>query len=144
MKSLEFLLKWQARPFVPFRLTLKDGRTLDIPQPQQAAISPGLRQVAIFTLDEPPVVFAADDIAAITLYGAPAGGGLEQEVAAGAAAAALASAALLQKQILDSQPRPSSGRLSLMSFSTTDRRRLVSFAMTTNDGKPLVSSAGTR
>ncbi|MGD0388908.1 MAG: hypothetical protein ABSC42_08140 [Tepidisphaeraceae bacterium] len=51
MTSDQFRTYWKAAPFTPFRIHLADGRSLKVPHPDYAQLSPTGRIASVWDID---------------------------------------------------------------------------------------------
>lgn len=127
MPLSDFMSLLHAQPFRPFRVNTVNGITFDITQAQQVGVSPGLRLIVVAVADNRFEMLIPEQIGPC-------------EVITGAMPAAPPAPPIVADVDLGLSP----GEIQFLAFTGKDGRGLVQFNVADRDGKPILSSAGTR
>lgn len=151
MSVLAFMSLWQAQPFRPFRVRMRDGRGVDVLDPRQAAASPDLQNFVVLGAGGGVVMFQPHAIASCDpIVGEPAepsdAPGPPAPPASGTmpadAVARLLAAGVDPAVIAGYEPDP--GQVRTMASTATDGARLVHVAISDRAGRPMLNTLGTR
>ena len=171
MSSVTFISLWQARPFRPIIVLLRDGRSIQITAPHQVAAASDLQRFVVMTGDatesfgpadvldcsqigvEPSIDHTSPDGAERWCDELPDLEPVRQPITRGQITGGQKTRAQNirpQEGIpgnvgrVGSDMQPDPGRLEVMSFSTPDGHRLTQFSLLSRDGDVMLRTIGLR